>query len=153
MSQIVEVINLDVPVTSAHEQWTKFESFPVFFTFVEEVTRIDSTHHHWRMSLAGTSRQFDTVITEQLANDRTAWTSTAGEVDHGGVITFHRLSDSTSRVAVQMDGDAEGLTEKAGAALSVPNHAVKTELGHFKDHVEAASSGSRQANRFNRGSR
>ncbi|MBG6108793.1 hypothetical protein IWX88_002458 [Frigoribacterium sp. CG_9.8] len=31
------------------------------------------------MSVAGDSRQFDTVITEQLANDRIAWTSTAGE--------------------------------------------------------------------------
>lgn len=140
MSQIVEVVDLNVPVDAAYEQWANFESFPTFFTFVEEVTRIDSTHHHWRMSLAGNSRQFNTVITEQLANDRIAWTSTAGEVDHGGVVTFHKLSDSTSRIAVQIDWEAEGFTEKAGAALNVPGHAVKAELGHFKDHVEAASS-------------
>lgn len=143
MSQIVEVVDLNVPVDAAYEQWANFESFPTFFTFVEEVTRIDSTHHHWRMSLAGNSRQFNTVITEQLANDRIAWTSTAGEVDHGGVVTFHKLSDSTSRIAVQIDWEAEGFTEKAGAALNVPGHAVKAELGHFKDHVEAASSDSR----------
>jgi len=170
VSQIVEVVDLNVPVDAAYEQWANFESFPTFFTFVEEVTRIDSTHHHWRMSLAGNSRQFNTVITEQLANDRIAWTSTAGEVDHrqfntviteqlandriawtstagevdhGGVVTFHKLSDSTSRIAVQIDWEAEGFTEKAGAALNVPGHAVKAELGHFKDHVEAASSDSR----------
>jgi uncharacterized membrane protein len=143
VSQIVEVVNLEVPVEAAYEQWADFESFPTFFTSVEEVTRIDATHHHWRMSVAGGGRQFDTVITEQLANDRIAWTSTAGEVDHGGVITFHKLSDSASRVAVQIDWEAEGFAEKVGAVLNVPDHALKTELGHFKDHVEAAASNSR----------
>jgi uncharacterized membrane protein len=142
VSQIVEVVNLEVPVEAAYERWSNFESFPTFFTFVEEVTRIDATHHHWRMSVTGDSRQFDTVITEQRANDRIAWTSTAGDVDHGGVITFHKLSDSASRVAVQIDWEAEGVAEKVGAVLNVPDHALKTELGRFKDHVEAAPSNS-----------
>jgi uncharacterized membrane protein len=143
VSQIVEVVNLEVPVEAAYEQWANSESSPTFFTSVEEVTRIDATRHHWRISVAGSSRQFDTVITQQLANDRIARTRTAGEVDHGGVITFHKLSDSTSRVAVQIDWEAEGLAEKADAVLNVPDHAVKTELGHFTEHVEAAPSNSR----------
>lgn len=64
------------------------------------------------------------IRTEQLANDRISRTSAAGEIDHGGVVTFQKLSDFTSRGAVQIDWDAEGFMENAGAALNVPDHAT-----------------------------
>jgi uncharacterized membrane protein len=136
MAQVVETIDLDVPVTTAYNQWTQFETFPEFLSFVDEVTQVDDTHDHWRVNIAGAVREFDTVITEQLPDDRIAWTSTGGNVDHAGVVTFHKLSDTSSRIAVQIDWDPEGLLERAGAALDVPNRAVKAELAHFREYIE-----------------
>ena len=65
-----------------------------------------------------------------------SWTSTGGEVDHAGVVTFHKLSDTTSRVAVQIDWKPEGFIEKAGAALDIPDRAVQAELANFKKFIE-----------------
>ena len=136
MSQIVQTIDVDVPVTTSYNQWTQFEEFPQFLSFVEEITQQDDTHNHWKVDIAGSKREFDTVISEQVPDDRVAWTSTGGEVDHAGVVTFHKLSDTTSRVAVQIDWDPEGLLEKAGAVLNIPDAAVASELGNFKEFIE-----------------
>ncbi len=136
MAQVVETIDIEVPVDAAYKQWANFESFPQFLSVVESIVPKDDTHDHWTVTIGGAEREFDTVITEQKTDDRIAWNSTGGEVDHAGVVTFHRLSDSTSRVAVQIDWDPEGLLEKAGAALNVPDHAVKRELQNFKNFIE-----------------
>lgn len=137
MAQILKTVDVDVPVTTSYNQWTQFEEFPQFLSFVQSITQSDDTHTHWKVNIAGADREFDTVIAEQIPDDRIAWTSTGGEVDHAGVVTFHKLSDTTSRVAVQIDWDPEGLLEKAGAALNVPDRVVQSELDNFKKFIES----------------
>ena len=137
MAQVIEAIDVQVPVHISYNQWTQFEEFPQFLTFVESITQVDDTHNHWVVNIAGQKREFDTVISEQIPDDRIAWTSTGGEVDHAGVVTFHKLSDTTSRVTVQIDWEPEGFIESAGAALHIPNAAVKKELTNFKDYIDA----------------
>ena len=34
MAQVVETIDVDVPVRTSYNQWTQFEEFPKFLTFV-----------------------------------------------------------------------------------------------------------------------
>lgn len=137
MAQVIQTVDVEVPVTTAYDQWTQFEEFPKFLSFVEEITQQNDTHNHWKVNIAGGEREFDTVVTEQLPDERVAWTSTGGEVDHAGVVTFHKLSDTTSRLAVQIDWEPQGFLERAGAALDIPDRAVKAELENFKKFIEA----------------
>jgi len=39
MSSITESVDVDVPLPTAYDQWTRFESFPLFMEAVESVTR------------------------------------------------------------------------------------------------------------------
>ncbi|CAA9380187.1 MAG: hypothetical protein AVDCRST_MAG06-879, partial [uncultured Nocardioides sp.] len=39
MSQIQKSIDVDVPVRTAYDQWTQFESFPQFMSGVESITQ------------------------------------------------------------------------------------------------------------------
>jgi len=137
MAQIIETIDVDVPVRTAYDQWTQFESFPQFLDEVEQITQLDDTHTHWKVRIAGAEREFDAEITEQHPDERVAWTSTGGETAHGGVVTFHKLSDTTTRVTVQIDWKPEGLLEMAGSALGVASHAVKKDLEQFKSFIES----------------
>ena len=41
MAQVIESIEVDVPVSSAYNQWTQFETFPQFMNGVEEVVQLD----------------------------------------------------------------------------------------------------------------
>lgn len=136
MTQIIETIDVAVPVTTAYNQWTQFESFPEFLDEVESITQIDDTHTHWKVNVGGASREFDAAITEQHPDERVAWNSTGGDTNHSGVVTFHKLSDDTTRVTVQIDWEPEGLLEKAGALVGAGKHAVKKDLENFKKLIE-----------------
>ena len=137
MAQVIESVDVDVPVSAAYNQWTQFESFPRFLSFVEKIDQIDDTHTHWKVKIAGAEREFDATITEQHPDERVAWNSTGGEEDHAGVVTFHKLSDTTSRVTVQLDWKADGFLEKVGAVFGVDDAAIKKDLKNFKEFIES----------------
>ena len=102
MAQVMRTIDVDVPVEKAYNQWTQFESFPHFLSFVESIEQIDDTHNHWKVKIGGVERELEDEITEQHADERVAWRSTDGTAN-AGVVTFHKLSQTSSRVAVQID--------------------------------------------------
>jgi uncharacterized membrane protein len=128
-----------VPVEIAYNTWTKFEDFPKFLSEVESVTQVSDVLTEWKVKVGGVEREFEAQITEQHPDERVAWNSTGGQVDHAGVITFHRLDADRTRLTVQLDWEPKGLLEHAGATLGVDNRAIKNELRHFKDFVEAGN--------------
>lgn len=136
MTQVIDAIDVDVPVQTSYDQWTQFESFPHFLDYVESVTQSDPTHNEWTVKIGGQERSFRTEITEQHPDERIAWKATDGDIDHAGVVTFHKLSESSSRVTVQIDWEPTGLLEKIGAASGVVEHAVKKDLENFKEFIE-----------------
>lgn len=140
MSQVQESIDVHVPVRTAYDQWTQFESFPQFMDGVESITQLDDKHSHWVTKIAGVQREFDTEITEQHPDERVAWKSTGGDTRHAGVVTFHRLDDNTTRVTVQIDWEPQGLVEKAGSTLNMDDRQVKADTKRFKAFIEERGS-------------
>ena len=135
MPTVEQSIDVNVPVSTAYNQWTQFESFPEFMGGVEEVRQLSDDMTHWRTTVGGVEREFDAAITEQIPEERVAWRSVDGKT-HGGVVTFHRLSEDTTRIMVQIDWETESLTEKAGALVGADDIQVKKDLGRFKEFIE-----------------
>ena len=133
---IEQSIDLDVPVRAAYDQWTRFEEFPQFMKGVEEIRQLDDRHLHWVAELGGTRHEWDAEITEQQPDERVAWRNTDGK-DNAGVVTFHKLSDTSSRVMVQIDFVPEGIKEKVGAAINAPDRQIKGDLERFKELIES----------------
>jgi uncharacterized membrane protein len=136
MSTIIESVDVAVDVPTAYNQWTQFESFPHFMEGVEEIRQLDDTHIHCVTSIAGVTREFNATITEQRPDERVAWRSDDGP-NHAGVITFHRLNDTTTRVTAQMEIDPEGFAEKAADALGMLDRRVKGDMRRFKEFIES----------------
>ncbi|WP_155371023.1 SRPBCC family protein [Catellatospora vulcania] len=136
MSTVTESVDVHVPVRTAYNQWTQFESFPHFMKGVESVRQIDDIHSHWVVDVAGAKREFDTEITEQHPDERIAWKSTSGETEHAGVVTFHRLGESDTRVTVQLDWEPEGFVENVGSAIGADSRQVKADAQRFKEFIE-----------------
>jgi uncharacterized membrane protein len=139
MATIEHGIEVNVPVRTAYNQWTQFEEFPRFMEGVKEVRQIDDTHLHWRAEIAGKDEEWDAEITEQTPDMRVAWTNTSG-AQNAGVVTFHRIDDNKTRVTVQMDVAPEGVVEKVGDAIGVPERVVKDDLERFKEFIERRGS-------------
>jgi uncharacterized membrane protein len=128
-------IDVNSYVSAVYNQWTQFEEFPRFMDGVEEVRQLDDRHLHWKVKINGVEREFDAEITEQLPDERIAWRSTNG-VRQAGVVTFHKLDDSTTRVMLQLDMEPEGLAEKAGDKLGFVERKIGKDLENFKHLIE-----------------
>jgi len=139
MGQVQKSIDVDVPVSTAYNQWTQFETYPQFMSGVESITQLDETHLHWVTDIAGVEREFDAEISEQHPDERIAWHSTGGDTRHAGVVTFHRLDESRARVMVQIDWQPSGLAEKVGSAVNVDDRQVTRDLERFKEVIEGRS--------------
>jgi uncharacterized membrane protein len=139
LSTIEKSIEVDVPVTTAYNQWTQFESFPQFMEGVDEVKQSSDTQTHWKVSLGGVTREFDAEITEQTPDQRVAWTSTDG-LEHAGVVTFHKIDDNKTKVMLQLDTEPEGLVEKVGDAVGIPRRNAAGDLKRFKEFIEGRGS-------------
>ena len=136
MSLIEKSIEINVPVRAAYNQWTQFEDFPKFMEGVKQVKQIDDTHLHWKAEIGGKEKEWDAEITAQIPDERVAWRSRNGAGNDGGG-TFHRLSDSKSKVMLQLEYDPEGVVENVGDTMGVVSQRVLGDLERFKRYVES----------------
>lgn len=135
MSVIEKSIEVNVPVRAAYNQWTQFEEFPKFMEGVKQVQQLDDKHLHWKADIGGKEKEWNAEITEQIPDQRIAWTSRGGAMN-AGVVTFHRLSDSRSKVMLQMEYDPQGFIENVGDTVGIVTQRVQSDLERFKAYIE-----------------
>jgi carbon monoxide dehydrogenase subunit G len=136
VATLQETIEVDVPVSTAYNQWTQFESFPEFMHGVESVEQIDETSLHFRTDIAGVRREYNAQITDQLPDRRIAWVST-DKPRNSGEVSFEPLGPDQTRVTVALEWEPEGLVEKAGSAVHADSHQISADLKRFKQFIEA----------------
>jgi len=126
MSTIEKSIEVNVPEYTAYAQWTRFEEFPQFMEGVKEVKR-NGKRLHWKAEIAGQDKEWDAEITEETADQRIAWRNRDSAIS-GWVVTFHQLSNASSKVMVQLEYDPQ--------SLGVVSSNVQGDLERFKMLVE-----------------
>ncbi|GII57076.1 hypothetical protein Pth03_54650 [Planotetraspora thailandica] len=136
MSSIEHAVDVNVPIRTAYNQWTQFETFPEFMEGVESVKQLDDTRTDWVVEIAGIRKEFEAEITEQHPDERVAWRS-LDRPRQAGVVSFHRLEPDRTRVTLQMEYDPEGFTEKAADALQIVKLRVRGDLERFKEFIES----------------
>jgi uncharacterized membrane protein len=136
MGSVERSIEVRVPVSTAYNQWTQFESFPRFMEGVDRVDQISPTTTHWVTSVGGVHRQFDAEIIEQRPDERIAWTTVSGP-KQAGLVSFHRVDATTSRIILQMDVLPDGVLETLGDKLGLVGHRIEGDLKRFKAFIES----------------
>lgn len=136
MASILETIDLDIPVHSAYEMWAHVERWPDFLRHVERVETVSDTTFDWWLSVPGADQQFRAELTEVIPDDRIAWKTIEG-AEHAGVVTFHRLSDTSSRITLQIEYEPDGFVQKLGALTGLTDVLANYDLGEFKTAAEA----------------
>lgn len=136
MANFEHSIDVNVPVRTAYNQWTQFETFPYFMEGVESVEQITDTKLHWRAEIANNEQEWDAEITEQTPDQRIAWKSTTGATN-AGVVSFHRIDDNTTRVMLQIEYEPEGFIENIGSVLGIVKSRMAGDLARFKEFIES----------------
>ena len=136
MSRIEKSIDVNVPLSTAYNQWTQFEEFPRFMEGIEEVQQLNDKRLHWRANIGGKQQEWDAEIVEQVPDQRVAWRSTSG-APNSGVVTFESLGAATTRVNLQLEYTPQDAVESAGEAMGVLSRRVEGDLQRFKEYIES----------------
>ena len=136
MGKVEASIEVNVPVSTAYNQWTQFEEFPRFMKSIESVKQIDDRTIEWHANIAGNDETWTSEITDQEPDQRIAWNSTSG-ARNNGVVTFENVGENATRVNLTMDWDPEGVVQRAGDALGFDDRQVKGDLERFKEFIES----------------
>ncbi|MFN2465032.1 MAG: SRPBCC family protein [Candidatus Dormibacteria bacterium] len=136
MSEVEKTIEVEVPVHTAYNQWTQFETFPEFMEGIKSVKQLDDTKLHWTAEIAGKTKEWDASITQQEPDQRVAWRNIDG-ADNAGDVRFESLGEGRTRVKLHMVYDPEGVVENVGDALGVVSRRVEADLERFKKFIES----------------
>ena len=139
MEMIKEALELNVPVSTAYNQWTQFEEFPKFMEGVQSVEQLDDTHLRWVAEVSGERREWQAEIVEQVPDQRIAWHAVGGDGPNG-IVTFEPLGEDTTLVTLEMSYEPEGVKEQLGAKIGLDSRQVKQDLQRFKELVETMGS-------------
>jgi uncharacterized membrane protein len=136
MARVEESFEVNVPVSTAYNQWTQFEEFPKFMEGVESVKQIDDTHLRWVAEIGGKRHEWEAEIVEQKPDKRIAWRAVDGH-ENSGTVSFEPVSENQTRIDVVMEHETEGMVESLGSALGADSRRVKGDLERFKELVES----------------
>jgi uncharacterized membrane protein len=132
---ISETIDVEVPISTAYNQWTQFEDFPLFMDGVEHVQQLDDTRLRWVAKVGGRTAEWDAKILEQDPDRQISWISEDGRKTRG-TVTFEPLSDQRTLVGLSMSYQAEGPAEAIGSMVGLDARRVRGDLERFKDLIE-----------------
>jgi uncharacterized membrane protein len=136
MAQVREDIEVEVPVTTAYNQWTQFEEFPTFMENVESVRQIDDTSLRWVAEIGGKKHEWTAEIVRQEPDQVVAWRSIDGK-GTSGEVKFEAIGSDRTRVEVTMTWEPEGMLESLGEKVGADTLGVKRDLENFKKIIES----------------
>jgi len=136
VTTVRETIEVEVPVRTAYDQWTQFETFPEFMEGVEEVKQLDDTRLYWTAQIGAQTREWEAKIVEQEPDRTVAWAAIEGAANAGRV-EFDPLSNARTQVHLELDYEPEGVVEKTGTATGSVQRRAKKDLESFKNFIEA----------------
>ncbi|WP_461190433.1 SRPBCC family protein [Arthrobacter sp. Z4-13] len=134
-TKVEKRIVVDVPVSTAYNQWTQFEDFPHFMSGVESVTQLSDDRLKWVAHIGGVHRQWEAKILEQVPDRKVAWASTEGATN-SGTIEFKDLGNNRTELALTLEYQPAGVVEKLGNLLHVVGRQADHDLKKFKEFIE-----------------
>ncbi|MEV6736681.1 SRPBCC family protein [Streptomyces sp. NPDC051104] len=132
---IIEDVDVGVPAREAYNQWTQFPDFERFAKGVEDVRQEDETTTHWQAKIAKSRRQWRGVVTEQVPDERIAWTTEGPKGTNKGVVTFHPLGDNLTKVLLVLQYYPKGLFEKTGSLWRAQGRRTRLDLKLYRSFV------------------
>jgi uncharacterized membrane protein len=132
---IDESIEVNLPVSTAYNQWTQFEDFPLFMEGVDHVQQLDDTRLRWVATVSGKTNEWTAKILEQHADRQISWISEDGKKTRG-TVTFEPIGENKTRVRLSMSYQADPL-EAIGSAAGIDARRVRGDLESFKELVES----------------
>ncbi|MEU6081384.1 SRPBCC family protein, partial [Streptomyces sp. NPDC047108] len=129
VTNIVEQIDVGVPVSTAYDYWTRFEDFPGFMKKVEDVEQGETEAElEWKAQVLWSHRKWQSTILEQVPDEMIVWESKAEKGHVDGAVTFHELTPNLTRILLVLQYHPQGFFEQTGNIWRAQGRRVRLEL-------------------------
>ncbi|MFI8965987.1 SRPBCC family protein [Streptomyces sp. NPDC053493] len=132
---IVETIDVGLPLRTTYDHWTQYENFSSFAKGVRDVSQDDDTTSDWKLKVGPSSRSWKATVQEQIPDERIVWTSEGAKGTTRGCVSFHELSPTLTRIVVVCEYHPAGFFEKTGNIWRAQGRRLRLDLKHFLRHV------------------
>ncbi|MET9924051.1 MULTISPECIES: SRPBCC family protein [unclassified Streptomyces] len=132
---IVEVMDVGVPVRTAYDAWTQYEEFSGFMKGVQSVSKGEDEETDWKVKVGPSTRSFKATVQEQVPDDRIVWTSEGAKGSTRGAISFHELAPNLTRIVLVLEYYPSGFFEKTGNLWRAQGRRVRLDFKHFHRYV------------------
>ncbi|BCW64481.1 SRPBCC family protein [Arthrobacter sp. StoSoilB22] len=134
-TKVNKTIMVNVPVSTAYRQWTKFEEFPHFMGGVERVTRLSDDRLEWVAEIAGVHRRWEAKIVQQDLDRAVAWAAVEG-AKNAGWVDFKEAGPSQTSLHLSLEYEPHGVLEFLGDKLHIVERQAESDLKKFKEYIE-----------------
>jgi uncharacterized membrane protein len=132
---IVESIDVGVPIRVAYNQWTQFGEFPSFMKKVESVETAEDNKLNWKAQVFWSHRTWEATIQKQVPDECIVWRSKGPKGHVDGAVTFHELGPNLTRILLILEYYPQGLFERTGNLWRAQGRRARLEFKHFRRHI------------------
>nr|WSW65150.1 SRPBCC family protein [Streptomyces sp. NBC_00995] len=132
---IIEVLDVGVPLRTAYDHWTQYDQFSSFAKGVRDVSMDEEVSSDWKVKVGPSSRSFKATVQEQVPDERIVWTSEGAKGTTRGAVSFHELAPSLTRIVLVMEYYPSGFFEKTGNLWRAQGRRVRLDFKHFQRYV------------------
>ncbi|MFF2729020.1 SRPBCC family protein [Streptomyces sp. NPDC058008] len=132
---IVEVLDVGVPLRDAYDHWTRYDKFGSFTKGVQSVSMDEEMSSDWKVKIGPSSRGFKATVQEQVPDDRIVWTSEGAKGSTRGCVSFHELAPSLTRIVLVVEYYPSGFFEKTGNLWRVQGRRMRLDFKLFQRFV------------------
>lgn len=136
VTNIIEELDVGLPLRRVYDHWTEFEEFSGFMKGVVEASRSDDDGltSDWTLKVGPSKRSWQATVLEQVPDKRVVW-ETKGETKTHGSVSFHELAPSLTRIVVVVEYTPGGILEKTGNLWRAQGRRLRLDLKHFQRYV------------------
>ncbi|MFE7543760.1 SRPBCC family protein [Streptomyces platensis] len=135
VTNIIEVLDVGVPLRTAYDHWTQYEKFSGFTKGVRNVSMHDETTSDWKAKVGPSTRGWKATVQEQVPDERIIWTSEGAKGTTRGAVSFHELAPNLTRIVLVVEYYASGFFEKTANIWRAQGRRLRLDFKHFQRYV------------------
>lgn len=135
VTNIVEHIDVGLPLRTTYNLWTQFQDFPSFMKKVETVDQASDEKLNWQAKVFWSRRRWESTIIEQVPDSHIVWRSQGAKGHVDGAVSFTALGPNLTRILLVLEYWPKGLFERTGNLWRAQGRRARLEFKHFRRHA------------------
>ncbi|WP_064743058.1 SRPBCC family protein [Pseudonocardia spinosispora] len=135
VTNIVESIDVGLPLRTTYDLWTQFADFPSFMKKVESVEQSSDEKTNWKAQVFLSHRTWEATIAEQVPDSHIVWRSKGAKGHVDGAVSFTELGPNLTHVLLVLEYWPQGLFERTGNIWRAQGRRARLEFKHFRRYA------------------